>query len=77
MNHDKIIEQYAKGRTIAELARKYQVNKPVIRDIVREYQLDLKEYQKKVAKIRAALPQHDNKNADKMWEAALGQGSFN
>jgi transposase-like protein len=77
MNHARIIEQYAKGRTIAKLARKYEVNQPVIREIVRAYQLELKEYQKEVARIRQELPHHDDRKADLIWEAALGMENFN
>ena len=77
MNHDNIIDQYYSGRTIAELARKYEVNQAIIRAIVREAAEDLKAYQKELHKIKMALPRHKDEKADHIWEAALGQGNFN
>lgn len=77
MNHDRVIDQYYSGRTIAELARKYGVNQAEIRAIVREAAADLKQYQKELHKIKMALPRHNDSKADNVWEAALGQGNFN
>lgn len=77
MNPDKVIDEYCKGRTIKDLAIKYDVNQSVIRDILKVQREETRLYTKMLGEIARSLPRHKDHEADAKWEAALGQGAFN
>jgi hypothetical protein len=72
MNHNKIIDQYAKGSTIKDLAIKYDVNQAEIREILKVQREETRLYTKQLAEIAKLLPRHDDSKADLIWAQKLG-----